>query len=347
MADDALMLGRLLELTLAGREPQKKIQFSPEGARLEWLAEGALLVEPADGQDSGLDLLLSAGVHGCEVIPIELLDRLIQAIGRGDIRPRVRLLLLFCNPPAMRQGVRRVGQDLNRLFCGRHSCGRHSCGRHPCGSHPDDSTYEALRAAQLETLVAAFFSEPGRRRWHYDLHSAMRPSALPQFAICPWVAGRAVSAESLMRLRDAAVDAVLLQEQPSGTFSAHTATRHDAEAFTLEMAEAPGGVWPACLDEFLQAAGRWIEATEPDRTSPRRPLVTFRLAREIIKRSDQFVLRLPADIENFTPLAPGTLLAEDGEGARWMVEEAHARILFPLADVAIGERAGLIVVPRD
>lgn len=332
--DDTTMLelGRLLELTLAGREPDHKVQLTAVGARLQWLGEGVLEVTPPPGQDAGLDLVLSAGVHGCEVVPIRLLDRLIRAIGSGTIYPRARLLLLFCNPPAMRQGVRRVGQDLNRLFCGKHAGG---------------SSVEARRAAQLEALVATFFRAPGRRRWHYDLHSAMRASNLPQFAICPWVAGREVSRQSLMRLRHAAVDAVLLQETPSGTFSAHTATRHAAEAFTLEMAEAPGGVWPGCLDEFLQAAHRWIEAAEPAHAPRPRPLATFRLAREIIKRSEEFVLRLPADIENFAPLSPGTLLAEDNDGVRWVVEELGARILFPMADVAIGERAGLIVVPCD
>ncbi|MFL9812432.1 succinylglutamate desuccinylase [Stutzerimonas sp. VN223-3] len=327
-----LSLGGLLELTLAGREPLEKVQWTTDGAKLRWLGEGALEVTPAAGRDAGLDLVLSAGVHGCEIIPIELLDRLVQAIGSGEICPRVRLLLLFCNVPAMRQGVRLIGRDLNRLFC---------------GAHEDDSSEEARRASQLEALVAGFFHDPDRRRWHYDLHSAMRASKLPQFAVCPWVAGREVSEESLQRLQHAAVDAVLLQEKPSSTFSAHTAIRHGAEAFTLEVAEAPGGVWPDCLGEFLQAAQCWIEATEPSQKRPVRPLMKFRLAREIIKRSEQFVLRLPAGIDNFTPVSPGTLLAEDGDEVRWVVEELSARILFPMASVAIGERAGLIVVPLN
>ncbi|QGZ30578.1 succinylglutamate desuccinylase [Stutzerimonas stutzeri] len=322
-------LGNLLQLTLAGREPDECVQLTADGVMLRWLGEGALEVTPAAGQDTGLDLLLSAGVHGCETVPIEVLDRLVQAIGRGDIRPRVRLLLLFCNPPAMRQGVRRVAHDLNRLFCGKHAQARGD---------------EARRAAWLEALVATFFCDPDRRRWHFDLHSAMRGSVLPQFAICPWVADREVSPLSLMRLRHAGVDAVLLQEKPSGTFSAHTATRHAADAFTLELAEAPDGVWPGCLFELLQAAKHWIEATEPVPATPPRPLLKFRLAREIIKGSERFALRLPSEIDNFTPLPPGTLLAED-DGVRWVAHERGARILFPMADVAIGERAGLIVVP--
>ena len=327
-----LALGNLLALTLSGREPDERVQLTADGARLEWLGEGILEVSPPFGRDAGLDLVLSAGVHGCEVIPIMLLDRLIQAIARGDISPRSRLLLMFCNPPAMRQAVRRVGQDLNRLFCGKHAGG---------------SSDEALRAAQLEAAVAAFFHESGRRSWHYDLHSAMRASQLPQFAISPWVPDREMSSDSLARLQHAGVDALLIQEMPSGTFSAHTATQHGAESFTLEMAEAPETSWPGCLDDFLQAARGWIEAIEPVPAGALRPLMKFRLAREIIKHSEGFALRLPEDIENFTPIAPGQLLAEDADGTQWVVEEQEARILFPMADVAIGERAGLIVVPRD
>jgi succinylglutamate desuccinylase len=328
-----LSLGRLLPLTLAGHTPAETVQYAAGGARLQWLAEGALQVTPAVGLDCGLDLLLTAGVHGCEVIPIELLDRLVQAVALGEIQPRARLLLIFCNAPAMRQGVRRVAHDLNRLFC---------------GSHGQGGSDEQRRAAELESLVAQFFDDPERRRWHYDLHSAMRASRLPQFAVCPWVDGQAVSPQSLRRLEQAAVDAVLIQEKASSTFTAHTATRHSAEAFTLEMAEAPGGVWPDCLEIFLQAARAWIEGGEPVAvTQPAKPLLKFRLAREIIKHSEAFVLRLPDDIENFAPLPPGMLLAADREGLQWFAHEPQARILFPQAGVAIGERAGLIVVPRD
>lgn len=325
-------LGSLLQLTLKGQTPVEMIQRTAGGAQLQWLAEGVLEVTPAEGQDSGLDLLLTAGVHGCEVIPIELLDRLIQALGRSEIQPRARLLLIFCNVPAMRHGVRRVEHDLNRLFC---------------GSHHDGNGDEQRRAAELESLVAQFFDDPERRRWHYDLHSAMRASRLPQFAVCPWVAGRAVSEQSLQRLAQAAVDAVLIQEKTSSTFTAHTATRHAAEAFTLEIAEAPGGIWPDCLAVFLQAAQAWMEGREHLPPGRSEPVLRFRLAREIIKHSDEFVLRLPPDIENFELLPPGMLLAEDRDGMQWLAQELHGRILFPQAGVAVGERAGLIVVPRD
>jgi len=75
-------------------------------------------------------------------------------------------------------------------------------------------------------------------------------------------------------------------------------------------------------------------------------LQLLQISREIIKRSPRFRLCLPPDIENFTPLPFGSLLAED-EAARWVVDEPGARILFPMADVAEGQRAALIVVPLE
>jgi succinylglutamate desuccinylase len=129
-----LALGKLLELTLAGREPTEKIQLTREGARLHWLGEGALEVTPTAHDDRGLDLLLSAGIHGNETAPIELLDRLLQAIASGQLLPKVRILFLFGNPEAMRRGERYVEHDINRLFDGRHE---------------QSSGFEALRANEL------------------------------------------------------------------------------------------------------------------------------------------------------------------------------------------------------
>ncbi|VFT18408.1 succinylglutamate desuccinylase [Pseudomonas aeruginosa] len=75
-----LALGKLLDLTLAGREPTEKIQLTADGTRLHWLAEGALEVTPIGARDNGVDLLLSAGIHGNETAPIELLERLIRKV---------------------------------------------------------------------------------------------------------------------------------------------------------------------------------------------------------------------------------------------------------------------------
>ena len=85
-----LALGKLLDLTLAGREPTEKIQLTADGTRLHWLAEGALEVTPIGARDNGVDLLLSAGIHGNETAPIELLERLIRKVAAGTHRALLR-----------------------------------------------------------------------------------------------------------------------------------------------------------------------------------------------------------------------------------------------------------------
>ncbi|WXL24689.1 succinylglutamate desuccinylase [Ectopseudomonas mendocina] len=326
-----LALGRLLELTLAGHEPAAKIQLTPEGTRLRWLMEGALEVTPPAVTDSGLDLLLSAGIHGNETAPIELLDRLLQDIASSRLKPHARVLFLFGNPEAMRRGERYVEHDINRLFDGQHDL---------------HAGPEAIRASDLEHVSASFFSQPGRIRLHYDLHTAIRGSKIEQFALYPYQPDRPRSHVELERLRAAGIDAVLLYNKGSVTFSAYTYAKLGAESFTLELGKArPFGqnqqVNLDLLEQQLQALieGRAVETAE------RPALQLFTVAREVIKHTDDFKMHLPADVENFSELPEGYLLAEDIAGTRWVVEEQGARIIFPNPKVRNGLRAGLLITP--
>lgn len=316
-----LALGKWLELTLAGREPTEKIQLTARGVKLHWLAEGAMQILPPASLDQGVDLVLSAGIHGNEIVPIALLDRLIRRIARGELIPRVRLLCLLGNPGAIRRGQRFLETDLNRLFL---------------GAHAEAGGDEAFRAAELERLVKGFFGEHARQRQHLDLHSAMRASRLAQFAICPVGPQPLPSSETLERLGALAIEGLVLQQRVVATFSAHTATVHQAEAFTLELSEAPS---LARCEDGLQR----LLAGEAASSSPGVRL--FRVAQEVVRPRSTFHLCLPSDIENFAPLPRGTLLAEEAGGQRWLVEEDDAHILFPMPQVAVGQRAALVVVP--
>ncbi|MGV8860403.1 MAG: succinylglutamate desuccinylase [Pseudomonas sp.] len=330
-----LALGKLLELTLAGHEPAEKTQLTVEGVRMRWMSEGALEVRPPAARDNGMDLLLSAGIHGNETAPIELLDQLIRDIARGDLKPRARILFLFGNPEAMRRGERYIEQDVNRLFNGRHE---------------QTSGFEALRACELERLAASFFSLPDRYRLHYDLHTAIRGSKIEQFALYPWKEGRQHSRLELARLRAAGMAAVLLQNKASIVFSAYTYDKLDAESFTLELGKARpfGKNQQVNLQLLEKRLKQIIEGTEPPlEDEPLNGLQLFSVAREIIKHSDAFKLNLPADIENFSELDQGFLLANDLADTRWVVEEQGARIIFPNPKVKNGLRAGILIVPSD
>lgn len=328
-----LALGKLLDLTLAGREPAEKTQLTVDGVRMRWLAEGALEVRPPEVRDNGMDLLLSAGIHGNETAPIELLDRLLHDIARGVVKPRARILFLFGNPAAIRTGGRFVEEDLNRLFNGRHE---------------SSSGYEAMRAHELERLATTFFSVPQRTRLHYDLHTAIRGSKIEQFALYPYKEGRTHSVRELGRLRAAGMQAVLLQSKPSIVFSAFTYERLEAEAFTLELGSArPFGENQGLnVQRLEQRLKEIVEGVEPSEDTFE-GLQLFRVSREVIKHSDRFILHLPLQVENFSELSKNYLLADDPGHPSWIIEESGARIIFPNPKVKNGLRAAMIIVPAN
>ena len=328
-----LALGKLLDLTLAGREPTEKIQLTADGTRLHWLAEGALEVTPIGARDNGVDLLLSAGIHGNETAPIELLERLIRKVAAGTLKPAARVLFLFGNPEAIRRGERYVEQDMNRLFNGRHEEGSGNEGL-PCrrAGAPGPGVLQQDRA-----------SPPALRPAYRDPRledRAVRP--------LPWAEGRQHSRSELARLRDAGIEAVLLQNKPGITFSAYTYGQLGAEAFTLELGKARpfGENQEVNLERLERSLELLIDGSEEQPDGSRLDgLKLFSVSREVIKHSDHFRLHLDDDVANFTELSPGYLLAEDIGGTRWVVDEVGARIIFPNPRVKNGLRAGILVVP--
>lgn len=62
-----------LESTLKGIEPSEN-QGGCFQIRWRWLAEGVMTIEPVDGYER--HLILSAGIHGNETAPIEILNDL-------------------------------------------------------------------------------------------------------------------------------------------------------------------------------------------------------------------------------------------------------------------------------
>ncbi|HDR9357083.1 TPA: succinylglutamate desuccinylase/aspartoacylase family protein, partial [Burkholderia vietnamiensis] len=125
------LLDDFLAFTLAGRTPAERDGVCAGGAlRWRWLGDGLLALEPAaaDASDAAnatdaprASVLVSAGVHGDETAPIELLSLLVRDLAAGTAALGCRLLVVLGNVPAMRAGKRYLDDDLNRLFGGRHA----------------------------------------------------------------------------------------------------------------------------------------------------------------------------------------------------------------------------------
>jgi succinylglutamate desuccinylase len=328
------MLDDFLAYTLAGARPASADAAHgrcASGVRWQWLDEGVLRLEPTEVGGATTSVLLSAGIHGDETAPIEMLSRFVADLAAGRAALACRLLVVLGNVAAMRAAERYLDDDLNRLFGGRHE-------RVP-------ASREAPRAAALEHAARAFFADATdvpRSRWHWDLHTAIRASVFEQFGLLPYT-GTPRSPAMFERLADARLAAVLVHTEKGGTFSQFTADCCDAQSCTLEL----GKVRPFGQNDLARFAAadaamrRLVAGLEPERDAPA-PRV-FTVIAQITKQSDAFELLLAADVPNFTPFARGTLLARDGD-YRYVVAHDEERIVFPNPSVKPGLRAGLLVV---
>jgi succinylglutamate desuccinylase len=305
-------------------------RFGRAGFDVRLPARGILQITSSAQRGKRLSVLLSVGVHGDETAPIEMLAYLLTALARVPHALAVDLMVVVGNPDAIRQGRRFVDVDMNRLFS--------SARKAPL------QAAEAARADLIMSATAAFFSAPATAKWHLDLHTAIRRSHYPKFAIIPEATGAAGKAAMLAWLGGAGIAAVILNPKPASTYSAYTAHEFGAVSCTAELGQV--GVMgrndlhqladmQAAIDALIRSG-----VTQP--LHPHAPHV-FQVVQEIIKRSDAFQMELDRATQNFTALAPEALIARDG-ASMYRVGSVTEYVVFPNPDVHIGQRAGLMVV---
>jgi succinylglutamate desuccinylase len=274
-------------------------------------------------------LLLSVGVHGDETAPIELLAHVLDAMARDPHALAVDLMVVVGNPDAIAQGRRYIDADLNRMF-------RMDRGDlQPAG--------EAGRADAIMRATRSFFAGPDADKWHLDLHTAIRPSHYPTFAVVPDVIADTRKNALLGWLGRAGIGAVILNTRPAGTYSAYTAATFGAAASTVELGQVgvlgsndPGRFreMRASLEAFLRTGRAPGGGDAPH---------VFHVAQELIKHSDAFRMAFDGDAWNFAELPPHSVIAEDGATV-YRVGGGTEYLVFPNPDVRPGLRAGLTVI---
>ncbi|GLP96245.1 succinylglutamate desuccinylase [Paraferrimonas sedimenticola] len=309
--------------------------------KLEVKLVGIGIIEFRPTQASAKDIVLSCGVHGNETAPIEICNDLVNQILAGTLECQHRLQVQFANLDAMLIGERFVEENLNRLFSGAHKGKTHK---------------EAERARELELATRDFFEampfewESGeRQRCHYDLHTAIRDSAHPRFAIYPFRHGRPYRRSQLAFLNDCGVDTILLSEQPTTTYSYYSSHQFEADAFTVEL----GKVRPFGENDHSQFAMARETLTalvsQSDiewQADAWKGMNLYQIHQVINKGHEDFRLAFDDDTANFSAYAQGEPLAfENGQAVPVLAKEE--RIVFPNAKVPVGQRALLTVVAAD
>jgi succinylglutamate desuccinylase len=290
---------------------------------------GILEVAPRVGASK--DVVISAGIHGNETAPIELVNHLVTRILQEEVSVGNRVLFLLGNADAMNLGTRFVVHNLNRLFAGAHTAKGLAQG------------YELNRARRLETAVDHFFEHAvSSYPLHLDLHTAIRGSHRERFAIYPHSAKRQLESTGLATLAACQVNTLLVMEHAGNTFSSHTGLNWGAQSFTVELGRvAPFG--GNDLDHYADVAAMLEALVTGDEVAGHAEQVEqFRVAEEIRHTGEGFALNLPASGYNFTRFAPGDWVWSD-HGVQHCVGAHTQYLVFPNTDVPQGQRAGLLV----
>jgi succinylglutamate desuccinylase len=303
-------------------------EFSNAGFTVVLPAPGIVSIK-ADGA-SRPSVLLSVGVHGDETGPIEMLAYLLESLSHQPRALAVDLMVCVGNVDAIAAGRRFIDADLNRMF------------RVQRGALA--GTAEAARADAMIAATADFFRDAGPQRWHLDLHTAIRPSMFPTFAIVPDLIAPLPRDALIAWLGQAAIGAIIMNPSTAGTYSYHSAEHHAAAGATVELGRV-GTLGHNDLTLFADASAALDallrgQAPAASRGAPR----LFRVAQEVVKLSGAFKMAFGPDTPNFTALKAGAVIAIDGDTV-YSVRHPEELVVFPNPGVRVGLRAALMVVP--
>ncbi|EGQ9934349.1 succinylglutamate desuccinylase [Vibrio vulnificus] len=297
------------------------------GVRLQLHQRGVLEVIPANNSAETKNIILSSGIHGDETAPMELIDKIVHDIETGFQGVQARCLFIIAHPEATNAHTRFIEENLNRLF----------------DEKEHQPSKELVIADQLKLLVKAFFDNtPVESRWHLDLHCAIRASKHYSFAISPKTRHPTRSKALVDFVNHSHVEALLLSNSPSSTFSWFSAEYYSAQALTMELGRV-ARIGENELERFtaLDLTMRDLIAEVTPEHLPK-PAITYRVSRTIVRLHQDFDFRFDDQVENFTSFMHGEVFGHDGDKPL-MAKNDNEAIVFPNRNVAIGQRAALMV----
>jgi succinylglutamate desuccinylase len=307
-------------------------RFEDAGFKVALPARGIMTVKSAAPDPARASVLVSVGVHGDETGPIEMVAYAIEALSREPSKLAVDLMLCVGNIDAIAAGKRFIDADLNRMF------------RAERGSLA--AAFEATRADEMIAATRGFFDGAGPVRWHLDLHTAIRASHYPMFAIVPELIADEPRGALIDWLGQGGIEAVIMNPKSAGTYSYYSAEHHGAAGTTVELGRV-GTLGQNDLSQFAaisSALDALLRGAEPA-AAKAKPHV-FKVAQEVVKLSDAFRMSFGRETQNFTALKRGEVIATDGDTV-YTVFHDEELVVFPNPDVRVGLRAGLMVVRCD
>lgn len=278
---------------------------------------------PSGNQESP-GLILSCGIHGDETGPIKAIDALKATLDRHQTPPPFHVLLIYGNPRAINLKQRFDQENLNRLF------GLKQKPKHP----------EGQRANALEKACLQFSNQCSSVALHLDLHSTIKPSRIPRFALHP-VTSYAYQADWSLFFHQAGIQACVRQTIASSTFSQFTRDNLHCDSFTVECGTSDSGHGQCDDHELLNALSQLVFNGPGIQSSEHYPpMGEYTVVHSITQSGDlEFIID---ELEpNFTPHPPGTPIYRKSDSI--YLTERETFTLFLNSGVGNGQRAGLLL----
>ncbi len=296
---------------------------------------GVIEFKPPHLTGSENAFVISCGIHGNETAPIEIMDDLVREILTEKLEVKSPLLIIFGHIDAMREGKRFIEDNLNRMFNGNYH-------KFPKGN------IERRRAEEIESSIDQFFQKfSSLEKIHYDLHTAIRASKYPRFAVYPHIIdGRKYSMKQLKTFSAMGIEAVLLMHKDSPTLSYHSSSKYGADAFTLELGKVKkfGENNRRDFDQVENVLRSLIAGKDLDLID-KIPKIC-KVKKELIKNDEDYQFYIPDETANFTYFKKGEVLSSDSLET-YVVEEDGEMIAFPNGKVKVGQRSGLVIIEID
>lgn len=275
-------------------------------------------------------IVISSGIHGNETAPLELIDDLVNDIIQQRFIPTARLLFIIAHPDAINANKRFIDENLNRLFAGQNV----------------ERNAECKIANKLQKRVCDFFSlsPESDDKWHIDLHSAIRDSRYPLFAVVPASTRKTDIRPLIGFAQSGKIGAMMLSKSPSSTFSYWTSEHFSALSATVEMGRVKP-LYQNNMTDYLPLKATFQTLFTGGEFSTLRVenrCAMFQVSSTITKTGDSFRLTFDSQIANFSYFAEGELLAHEN-GCNYNAMKGGEAVVFPNQHVAIGQRACLLV----
>jgi len=325
----------------------KGVYSLPNGAKLNILARGVVEYVPETIGLKTKHIIISTGIHGNETAPIELVAQMVEDIISGSLQPLHRCLFIIAHPESTNAETRFIDENLNRLFGEKSPL--------PLVDSADvvQKTVESVIAEALKKYVTDFYQGTAAHlRWHLDLHCAIRTSQHYTFAVSPHTEHKVRSQELFTFLAHSKIEAVLLSNAASSTFSWYSGHVFAAQALTMELGQVAklGCNDLSRIESFKQGLTDLIcdsnSVLKHNDGEGLDAIKLYRVNRTINRTQEEFSFTFDNKVANFTAFSMGELIGFDGETLLYADAEGEA-VVFPNANVALGQRAALMVVEAD